>query len=276
MGGRLPQREIFAVLKPRRTVLGSLALAVSLFTLGTAEAKEWNKIRFGTEGAYAPFNYVTPDGQLAGFDVDIAYALCEELKVECELIQQDWDGMIPALLANKYDAIIASMSITEERKKSINFTDKYYDTPTRLVVHKDSGIDGSPESLNGKRIAVQRETTQDRYATEHLEPAGVEIVRYATGEEATLDLVSGRVDARLEDAVVLSESLLKRPEGADFQFVGEPINDEEYFGLGAGIGVRKGDEDLVELLNKAITGIRASGKYQEIQSKYFDFDVYGD
>ncbi|HWL71500.1 MAG TPA: ABC transporter substrate-binding protein [Geminicoccus sp.] len=264
------------MLKPRRTVLGALALAVSLFTLGTAEAKEWNKIRFGTEGAYAPFNYVTPDGQLAGFDVDIAHALCEELKVECELVMQDWDGMIPALLANKYDAIIASMSITEERKKSINFTEKYYDTPTRLVVHKDSGIDGSPESLNGKRIAVQRETTQDRYATENLEPAGAEIVRYATGEEATLDLVSGRVDARLEDAVVLSESLLKTPEGADFQFVGDPINDAKYFGLGAGIGVRKGDEDLVELLNKGIAGIRASGKYQEIQSKYFEFDVYGD
>jgi arginine/ornithine transport system substrate-binding protein len=260
----------------RRIVLGAFALALALFTTGAADAKEWKKIRFGTEGAYAPFNYVTPDGKLAGFDVDIAYALCEELKVECELVQQDWDGIIPALLANKYDAIIASMSITEERKQRINFTDKYYDTPTRLVVKKGSGIDGTPESLDGKKVGVQRETVQDRYATEFLEPKGAEVVRYGTGDEANLDLVAGRVDARLEDAVVLSESLLKKPEGSDFEFVGPSINNKEIFGYGSGIGVRKGDEDLVELLNKGIAAIRANGKYQEIQSKYFDFDVYGD
>jgi arginine/ornithine transport system substrate-binding protein len=259
----------------RRFTLGACALAAALFVGVGADAKEWKKIRFGTEGAYAPFNYMTPEGELAGFDVDIANALCVELNVECELVQQDWDGMIPALMANKYDAIIASMSITEERKQSIDFTNKYYNTPTRLAAKKGSDIDGTPESLAGKRIGVQRETVQDRYATDIFEPAGAEIVRYGTGDEANLDLVSGRLDARLEDSVVLSENLLKRDEGADFEFVGPPFTDPKWFGNGAGIGVRKGETELVELLNKGIAALRANGKYQEIEKKYFDFDVYG-
>ncbi|HEX2525802.1 MAG TPA: ABC transporter substrate-binding protein [Geminicoccus sp.] len=259
----------------RRFTLGAIALTAALVAGNVADAKEWKTIRFGTEGAYAPFNYVTPEGELAGFDVDIANALCVELNVECELVQQDWDGMIPALMANKYDAIIASMSITDERKQRIDFTDKYYNTPTRLVAKKGSGIDGTPESLSGKKIGVQRETVQDRYATEVFEPAGAEIVRYGTGDEANLDLVAGRVDVRLEDSVVLSENFLKKDEGTDFEFIGPPFSDPKWFGYGAGIGVRKGETDLVELLNKGITALRANGKYDEIQKKYFDFDVYG-
>lgn len=259
----------------RRLALGAVALAASLFVGGLAEAKEWKTVRFGTEGAYAPFNYVTPDGELAGFDVDIAKALCAELKVECELVQQDWDGMIPALMANKYDAIIASMSITDERRQRIDFTDKYYKTPTRLAAKKGSGIDGTPESLSGKKIGVQRETVQDRYATDVFEAAGAEIVRYGTGDEANLDLASGRIDVRLEDSVVLTENFLKKAEGAEFEFIGPVFLDQKWFGYGAGIGVRKGETDLVELLNKGIAAIRANGKYDEIQKKYFDFDVYG-
>jgi arginine/ornithine transport system substrate-binding protein len=274
MSGRGRMRGTNAM-TTRRIALGALALAATLVTGIAADAKEWKKIRFGTEGAYAPFNYVTPEGELAGFDIDIANALCVELNVECELVQQDWDGMIPALMANKYDAIIASMSITDERKQRIDFTDKYYNTPTRLAAKKGSGIAGTPESMSGLKIGVQRETVQDRYATDVFEPAGAEIVRYGTGDEANLDLVAGRVDARLEDSVVLSENLLKKGEGSDFEFVGPPYTDPKWFGYGAGIGVRKGETDLVELLNKGISALRANGKYEEIQKKYFDFDVYG-
>jgi arginine/ornithine transport system substrate-binding protein len=253
-----------------------LALAAALFAGGAASAKEWKNLRIATEGAYAPFNYVTPDGKLAGFDVDIANALCDELKLKCEIVKQDWDGMIPALMANKFDAIVASMSITEERKKRIDFTNKYYDTATRLAVKKGSAIDGTPQSLSGKKVGVQRETVQDRYATQVFEPAGAEVVRYGTGDEANLDLLAGRIDARFEDAVVLSESLLKKEGGADFEFVGPSYNDSQVFGMGSGIGVRKGETDLVNLLNKGIAAIRANGTYDKIQKKYFDFDVYGD
>ena len=260
----------------RRSVLGAFALAAALVMGGTADAKEWKNVRIATEGAYAPFNYVTPEGELAGFDVDIANALCVELNIECELVQQDWDGMIPALLANKFDAIVASMAITEERKQRIDFTNKYYDSPTRLLAKKGSGIDGTPASLSGKKVGVQRETVQDRYATEVLEPAGAEIVRYGTGDEATLDLVAGRVDVRLEDAVVLSENLLKKDGGGEFEFLGPSINDPAIFGGGSGIGVRKGETELVELLNKGIASLRSSGKYDEIAKKYFDFDIYGE
>ncbi|WP_035484825.1 ABC transporter substrate-binding protein [Geminicoccus roseus] len=259
----------------RRIALGAVALAAALFGMGSAEAKEWNKVRIATEGAYAPFNYVTPEGELAGFDVDIANAICDELKIECELVQQEWDGMIPALMANKYDAIVASMSITEERKKRIDFTDKYYDTPVRLVGKKGLEIENIPEDLSGMKIGVQRETVQDRYATDFFEPAGAEVVRYGTGDEANLDLVAGRVDLRLEDAVVLSEALLKTPEGAGFEFVGPVIESSEYFGAGAGIGVRKGEEDLLALLNKGLAAILENGTYQKIQDKHFGFDVYG-
>jgi arginine/ornithine transport system substrate-binding protein len=247
-----------------------------MFTVGAADAKEWTKVRIATEGAYAPFNYVTPEGELAGFEVDLAKAICAELKIECELVQQDWDGMIPALLARKYDAIMASMSMTEERKKRIDFSNKYYNTPTRLTVKKGSDIDGSIESLSGKKVGVQRETIQDRYASDVFEPAGAEIVRYGTTDEANLDLVAGRLDARLDDVVAISEGLLDRPEGVDFELVGPVFNDPKWFGPGVGVGMRKGEDDLKELFNKGITAVRANGKYAEIQGKYFKFDVYGE
>lgn len=127
-----------------KKLLGVAFAALISFGPAMASAKEWTKIRFATEGAYAPFNFVQPDGEVAGFDVDIAKALCDEMKAECTIVKQDWDGMIPALLARKFDAIIASMSITEERKQRVDFTDKYQQTPARLVTKKGSGFASRP------------------------------------------------------------------------------------------------------------------------------------
>jgi arginine/ornithine transport system substrate-binding protein len=253
----------------------ALAVAAGLLALvGAAEAKDWTKVRIGVEGAYPPFSLVGPDGQLQGFDIDIAKALCEQMKVECTLVQQDWDGIIPALLARKYDAIIASMSITEERRQKVDFSDKYYDTPARFVARKGANIEISKEGLQGKKVGVQRATIHDKYVTDNFGDE-VEVVRYGTADEVDLDLVAGRIDLRLDDAVAISEGLLKTDQGKDFEFVGPPMNDPRWFGEGVGIAMRKGDTELKEKFNKAIDDIRANGTYDKIAKKYFDFDVYG-
>ena len=162
----------------------ALLAAVGLMAVaGVAQAKEWTKIRFGVEGAYPPFSSVAADGKLQGFDIDIAYALCEQLKAECVLVTQDFDGLIPALLSKKFDAIIASMSITEERKKKVDFTEKYYQTPARFVAKKGSDIAITKEGLTGKKVGVQRATTHDSFLTDNFGDV-VEIVRYGSQDEA--------------------------------------------------------------------------------------------
>ncbi|MCM5555428.1 ABC transporter substrate-binding protein [Pleomorphomonas sp. NRK KF1] len=249
------------------------AAALLALSLGGASAKEWKKVVIGTEGAYPPFNYVDTDGKLKGFDVDIALALCEEMKVECEIVAQDWDGMIPALLAGKFDGIIASMSITPERKKVIDFSEKYYNTPPAIVAPKDTDIKGvTPEDLAGKTVGAQVSTMHADYVEKKLTES--ELKTYPTADEYKLDLANGRLDAANDDSVVLSE-WLKTEAGACCKLVGMVTPVLEIHGPGAGVGVRKEDTDLRDMFSAAIKAIRANGKYQEINKKYFDFDVYG-
>ncbi|MCB1491380.1 MAG: ABC transporter substrate-binding protein [Rhodobiaceae bacterium] len=254
----------------------AIRLAVAAFAVaalsGVAAAKDWTTVRIGTEGAYPPFNYVDSNGQLQGFDVDIAKALCEEMKVECTFVAQDWDGIIPALLANKYDAIVASMSITEERKQKVDFSDKYYSTPPALIAPKDTDLTATdPAALAGKTIGAQSSTTHATFLEDKYPDSTIKL--YATQDEANLDLASGRLDAVAADSVVLGE-WLKTDDGACCKMVGPMENDPKYFGDGAGIAVRKGEDDLREMFNKAIAAIIANGKYKEINDKYFDFSVY--
>ncbi|MFZ1482687.1 MAG: transporter substrate-binding domain-containing protein, partial [Paracoccaceae bacterium] len=197
----------------RRTLLSTFA-ALMLATPSFAD----DPLRIGVEGAYRPFSFKVADGTLAGFDIDIAMALCAQMKRDCELVEQEWDGMIPALKAKKFDAIVASMSITEERKRQIDFSDKYYQTPARLVARKDAGFEGTAEGLTGKRIGVQRGATHQCYA-EKMFP-GAEIVLYGTQEEVFRDLALGRIDAELSDSLISQESFLSKPEGADYAFLG--------------------------------------------------------
>jgi arginine/ornithine transport system substrate-binding protein len=252
-----------------------VAIVALVLAAGAVQAKDWKKVRIGVEGAYPPFSYVTPDGELAGFDIDIAKALGAAMGAEVELVAQDWDGIIPALLAKKYDAIIASMSITEERKKKVGFTNKYYNTPAKFVCKKGAMTEFSRDNIKGKKVGVQRATIHDNYLTDNY-GNDVEVVRYGTQDEAYLDLVAGRVDLLLADSVALSDGFLKKPEGKDFQFIGPDLSDPKWFGNGAGIAIRKEDKDLAELFNKAIDQIRADGTYKKIQDKYFDFNVYGE
>ena len=247
---------------------------VAMMILGTSvSANEWNKIRVGVEGAYPPFSWVEKDGTLKGFDIDIAMALCEEIGAECVLVPQDWDGIIPALLARKYDAIIASMSITEERKKKVAFSEKYYNTPAKFARKKGSGITISKAGLKGKTVGVQRATTHDNFITGEFGDS-VEIKRYGTQDEAYLDAIAGRVDLLLADSIAMDDGFLKTDKGKGWEFVGPGYSDPKYFGVGAGIAVRKSDGELAKLFSLAIKVIRSNGVYHRINGKYFAFDVY--
>ncbi|WP_420345696.1 ABC transporter substrate-binding protein [Pelagibius sp.] len=257
----------------KKLIAAVFATAVAVGAVG-AEAKDWTKVRIGVEGAYPPFSQVTADGKLVGFDIDIANALCEQMQVECELVTQDWDGIIPALNARKYDAIIASMSITPERKEKVDFTNKYYQTPAKFVRKKGSGIEITQDGLKGKSVGVQRATIHDNFVTE-VYGDEVEVKRYGTQDEAYLDMVAGRVDLLLADSIALEDGFLKTDSGKDYEFVGPDFTDPQYFGEGVGIAIRKGEDELREMLNAAIDAIRANGVYKSIQDKYFDFNVYG-
>ncbi len=255
--------------KFKSLALAALATAV---VSSSAFAADWSKIRVGTEGAYKPFNYIDSDGKLQGFDVEIAKALCTEMKAECSFVAQDWDGIIPALLAKKYDVIIASMSITEERKKKVDFTDKYYNTPAKFVAKKGAGItDTSAAGMKGKTIGAQSSTTHSSYLEDNYKDSTVKL--YATQDEANADLAAGRLDAVLADSVVIL-AWLDGEDGSCCEHVGESHNDPKWFGLGAGMAVRKGEDELKDKLNTALATILENGTYKKINDKYFPFSVY--
>jgi len=260
----------------RRLLTTLLATVVITMMLGSpVSAGEWKTIRFATEGAYPPFNMLDSNGQLQGFDVDITNALCKQMGVECKLMIQDWDGLIPGLLAKKYDAIVASMSITEERKQKVDFTNKYYVSPARFVAKKGAGIDVSKKGLKGKVVGVQRATIHENFVRDNFGDS-IQIKSYATQDEANMDLTAGRVDLVIADATVLQGGFLDTDAGKGYAFIGPSFTDAKWFGEGIGIAVRKGDGDLKEKLNKAIKDLRKSGVYQKINAKYFDFDLYGE
>lgn len=255
--------------------IATLIMAVVMTLAAGASADDWKKIRIGTEGAYPPFNFIDEKGQLQGFDIDIAKALCQEMGAECEFVIQDWDGLLPGLLAKKFDCIIASMSITEERKKKVDFTEKYYQTPARFIAKKSEALNLFKKGIKGQTVGVQRATVTEYFLRDNFSKL-LKIKSYATIDEANLDLLAGRLDMVFADSVVLIGGLLEKPEGKDFMFVGPTFSDRKAFGDGIGIAIRKGNKDLGQKFNQAIKALRANGVYQTINSKYFNFDVYGD
>ncbi|NNU81024.1 transporter substrate-binding domain-containing protein [Halovulum dunhuangense] len=235
---------------------------------GMSSAVMAQDLRICVEGAYPPFSYTTETGAVEGFDIDMANALCEEMGRSCELVKTDWDGIIPALLERKCDAIIASMSITEERKQVIDFSEKYYQTPARFV-----GAEGMTEGdLDGKIVGVQRGTIHQAFMEG--EYPDLELALYGSQDEAYLDLVAGRIDAIMADSIATLDGFINTEAGEGFAFFGPSFAIEKYHGSGAGIGVRQQDTDLRDAFSAAIRSLRASGEYQEINEKYFDFDVY--
>ena len=253
--------------------IASKLLVCSLSFATLAGGAQAETLRLGTEGAYPPFNYVTPEGKVEGFDVEVGLELCKRIGAECEVVAQDWDGIIPGLLAKKYDFIIASMFITEERKQQVAFTEPYYMAAMTHVVPKESEItEFTNEALKDLVVGAQAGTTQADYAVQMYPDADVRL--YPTQDEASLDMASGRLDVMVGDMLPLLDFVEKTEDGACCKLAGEPITDPAFVGEGVGIALRQEDNDLRERLNKALEEIRADGTYQAINDKYFTIDIY--
>ena len=250
------------------------SVAAALFLgLAASAVQAQETLKLGTEGAYPPFNFIDSAGNVTGFDVEIGQALCAKMNVKCEVVAQDWDGIIPGLLAKKYDFIIASMFITEERKKQVNFTDPYYLAAMTVVAPKETDIkDFTADGLEGKVVGVQVGTTQAEYA--HKIFTKSEVREYPTQDEVNLDLAAGRIDAQVGDMLPMLEWVTKTEDGACCELKGEPITDPAFVGDGVGIAIRKEDTDLLAKMNAALKEIRADGTYKAINDKYFPIDVY--
>lgn len=249
-----------------RLVLLTLCCALSFHA--TAET-----VRFGMDLNYPPFSWLSADGEPQGFDADIANALCREMKVQCRIVPQDWDGLTKALKLNKFDAILSSMQITPERQRELDFSQKYYRVASRIVTRADRIV--GKQTFRHQRIGVLRGSTQAKFARDYWGHNGATIVDYDKITTAFNDLTSQRLEAVFVDNVVGDSVFLQTPAGKGFAFVGPAYDDEKYFGSGAGIAVKKGNTRLLNRLNQAIKQLRSDGSYQKISKKYFSFDIYG-
>jgi len=254
-----------------------LALSLAILAIATsAYAKDWSTVRFGVDASYPPFESKSADGKLVGFDVDLGNEICKRMNAKCVWVESEFDGMIPALKARKFDGVLSSMSMTPQREAQIAFSEKLFHTPTRLVAKKGSNLQPTADSLKGKTVGVEQGSIQETYAKLIWAPKGVTIMPYADQDQVYADLISGRLDASLQDAVQADQGFLKTPRGAGFQFTGGDMSDPKgTLGTGAAIGLRKEDADLKAKIDKAIADMIHDGTYKKIESKYFAFDVYG-
>ncbi|MEZ2876877.1 amino acid ABC transporter [Pseudomonas lundensis] len=240
-------------------------LAAAATLVFSANALAVDKYKVGIEGAYPPFNNKNASGQVVGFDYDIAMALCAKMKAECEVVTSDWDGIIPALNAKKFDFIVSSLSITDERKQAVDFTDPYYSNKQQFVASKKVEFETDIDSLKSKQLGTQRATQAATWLEDNV---GGDIKLYDTQENAYLDLASGRVDALLADKYAIYDWLKSKP-GEAFEFKKDPINEDDK----VGIALRKGESDLRTKLNLALKEIKEDGTYKKINDKYFPFSI---
>jgi len=246
----------------------SLCIALSCIWAGSADAQV--QYRIATEGSYPPWSFRDTQGLLKGWDIDIANALCEKMKARCEIVAQDWDGIIPGLLAHKYDMIVASMAITEQRRQRVAFSEKYKETVSRFIARKGAPADVGPEALRAKVIGVQRGSIQAAYLSQNYRQS--ELKFYDTPQAAELDLVAGRVDYILGNKVTYFVGFMKTPAASDFAFTGPDLQGG-ILGEGNGIALRKQDTELLARINAALEAIRSDGTYDRITAKYFPFKL---
>lgn len=250
----------------------SVITCVASLICTSVVAKE---VRLASDFTYPPFNYKNNEGVPVGFDIEIADALCAQAKLDCVWVSQGWDALIPSLLARKSDVIMASMRITEDRKKKVLFTNKYYQTPARFVAQKSNQFSIDKKGLKGKVIGVQQGTIHDRYVTDKFGDVA-EIKRYTGQDEVYIDMDNERLDATFGNSDQLALAFLDTEQGKGFEFKGEPVTDKAYIGEGTALALRLQDKALAEKFNQAIITIRENGTYDKIAGKYFNFDIYGE
>ncbi len=259
----------------KSVIIGILATMIA----GPVLAKE--TLRVGMECNYFPFNYKDSNGVLQGYDVDVAKGVAEILDVDVDFVCQEWDGMIPALLANKFDLIVASMSITESRAQKIDFSIPYRVSVGRLVGSKKVTVelfdkDGKiiPENFKNLRIGVERASTYASWFEAKLPE--VKVILYDGTETGYLDLVNGRVDMIMTNPMKAYLKFLSKPDGAGYEFKSPPINEEKFFGPGCGIGMRKGQPELKARVDDAIKQLIKNGKLTEYALKTFPFPIHNE
>jgi polar amino acid transport system substrate-binding protein len=252
-----------------------LAIAAGLAAAVPASAET---LRVGTECTYFPFNYREADGTLKGYDVDVANEVGKRIGAEIEFVCQEWDGMIPALLANKFDLIVASMSITDKRREKIDFSVPYRVSIGQFIGAKDRHLqffnaDGSINAagFEGVKIGIERSSTYDTWIQAKMPNA--DIVPYDSNEAMYLDLKAGRVDAIMTNPMKAYLVFLSKPDGEGFETVGPQITDEEFFGIGVGIGLRKDSPALLQRIDEALVAMIKDGSLSQFSHRYFPFDI---
>lgn len=237
-------------------------LLASLIGLASFNAAAQEEIKFAMEATYAPFEYMDENNQIQGFDVDLANALCEELKATCTFHNQAFDSLIPALKFKRYDAAISAMDITEARLKQVNFSNAYYDNSAAFISFEGKVTDQA--ALEGKRVGVQNGSTHQSFLLEQM--TGVTAVPYSSYQDAFIDMKNGRIDSVFGDTAVVAEWFKKQD---NLTYVGDQVTNQEYFGNGFGIAVNKSNQELVDQLNVALAAVKANGEYDKIFNKYF-------
>ena len=254
--------------------MNKLITAAAMLLLGTAAFAEPVKVGVAAE-AYPPFASPNASGAFEGWEIDFINAVCAAAELECVVTPVAWDGIIPSLVSGQIDTIMASMSITEERLKTIDFSNKYYNTPTVIV--GSLGVEMAPtaEGLAGKIIGVQVSTVHQAYVQKYFEATAAEVKTYQTQDEANQDLVAGRIDATQADSIALDAFLATDAGKACCESKGAVADDAAILGLGVGAGVRKGDDALRSKINNGIAKVIADGTYDTITAKYFASSIYG-
>jgi len=262
-----------------KKIFSCTAAVFALSLVGIVQPASAETLRVGMECTYAPFNYRTADGELAGYDVDVAKGVAKIIGADLDFVCQKWPGMIPALLANKFDLVVASMSITDSRLKKMDFSIPYRISVGRLVGRTDSNLTlfddaGAPiaDNFNGVKVGLEKGSTYASWFKAKL--PGADIKYYESTEAVYLDLINGRTDVIMSNPMKAHLKFLSKEEGSKYSFVSPQIDEKEYFGIGVGVGLRKGNDPLKIRINAALETLTNDGSLGKYALKYFPFTIH--